>query len=356
MILQRYIGLSVVGGWMLVLAVIAAVFGLLTFIEQLERVGGPYDALAASWYTLRMLPNQLVSLAPVIALLGTIMALANMDRHKELTVISAAGFGRGKLLSAVLLPTFLLMASLWAAMEYVTPQLQRAAEQERLRLRHGDTDRLPNGGLWSTDGRRYMHLLTLSEDGVPGRISLFEFNGEGRLVRALKARKALVEEDRSWLFQNVREKILVDGELRTRHHEELAIDNLWSPDELPNLSLEGDTMHLSLLYDYARYLQRNRQPAERYMHTLWQKLFMPFTVLAMVLLATPISASVTAGRDRSLGLNIGIGALVGVIFYLGAQIVFALGRLLDWSIPLVAALPALIILTVALTLLSRMRW
>ena len=356
MILQRYIGLSVIGGWVLVLAVIGAVFGLVTFIEQLERVGGPYDALAASWYTLRMLPNQLVSLAPVIALLGTILALANLDRHKELTIISAAGFGRGKLLASVLIPTLLLMGALWVAMEYATPQLQRAAEQEKLRLRHGDTDRIPNGGLWSTDGRRYMHLWTLSEDGVPGKISLFEFDREGRLVRALQARQALVRQDRSWLFQNVREKILVDGELRTRHHEELEIDNLWSPDELPNLSLEGDTMNLSLLYEYTRYLQSNRQPAERYLHTLWQKLFMPFTVLAMVLLATPLSANVTAGRDRSLGLNIGIGALVGVVFYLGAQIIFALGRLLDWSIPLVAGLPALIILTVALTLLSRMRW
>ena len=76
----------------------------------------------------------------------------------------------------------------------------------------------------------------------------------------------------------------------------------------------------------------------------------------MVLLATPISASVTAGRDRSYGINIGIGAALGILFYLGAQIIFSLGQLLQWNIPLVALLPTLIILLCALWLFRRMRW
>ena len=83
---------------------------------------------------------------------------------------------------------------------------------------------------------------------------------------------------------------------------------------------------------------------------------MPLTVWAMVLLATPLSASVTAGRDRSYGVNIGIGAIVGILFYLGSQIIFSLGQLLNWSIPLVALLPTLVILACALMLLRRMRW
>ena len=83
---------------------------------------------------------------------------------------------------------------------------------------------------------------------------------------------------------------------------------------------------------------------------------MPLTVWAMVLLATPLSASVTAGRDRSYGVNLGIGAVVGILFYLGSQIIFSLGQLLNWSTPLVALLPTLVILACALMLLRRMRW
>jgi lipopolysaccharide export system permease protein len=191
---------------------------------------------------------------------------------------------------------------------------------------------------------------------VPGDISLFEFDASGQLVRALRASTAVVSKDRTWLFKEVREKQLVAGQLQTRTYAELEIANLWSSDELPSLTLESGSMNLSLLYRRSQYLAENGQPMEKYLNAFWQRLLMPLTVCAMVLLATPVSASVTAGRDRSFGINIGIGAALGILFYLGTQIIFSLGQLLQWSSPLVAALPTAIILTCALILLRRMRW
>ncbi len=356
MILQRYIGWHLVKGWLLVLAILAAVFGLLTFIEDLDKTKRAYDSLAVARYTLSILPNQMVSLAPVIALLGSIVALANLDRSNELTVISAAGFPLRKLVNAILLPTIGLMVVLWVCMEYVTPAVQQSAENDRHRLRQGEGGWIPGGGVWSTDGRRYIHVGRMRNANEPRKITLFEFDETGELQRALSAAKAEVFADRRWLFQVVREKTLIDGELRTRHHDTLEVANLWSPDELPTLTLQGDAMNLSVLYEYSRYLEDTGQPADRYRNAFWQKLFMPFTAFAMVLLATPISAGVNAGRDRSFGVHLGIGALLGIGFYLGTQIIFALGHLLNLPSPLVAATPAVIILVCALVLIFRMRW
>lgn len=356
MILQRYIGVSVAKGWLLVALVLGAIFGLITFTQELDHTELHYNTVAAAFYSLSILPNQLVSLAPVIALLGSIVALANLDRYNELTIISCTGFPPAKLLTALALPTALLMAGLWVCMEYVTPQLQQSAEQERQRLRDGNNQWIPGGGVWSTDGQRYIHLGKMSESNVPGDISLFAFDESGQLVRALRANTAVVSKDRKWLFQDVREKILVDHELLTRDYKELEIANLWSSDELPTLALRSDSMNLSVLYRYSQYLAQNGQPEDKYLDAFWQRLLLPLTVCAMVLLATPISANVTAGRDRSFGLSIGVGAVLGIMFYLGAQIIFSLGRLLQWSTPLVAVLPTLIILACALVLSRRMRW
>ncbi len=356
MILHRYIGVSVVKGWLLVLLVLGAVFGLISFTQELDHTELDYNVLAVARYTLFTLPGQLVSLAPVIALLGSIVALANLDRYNELTIVSCAGFSLAKLLGALALPTMLLMGGLWICMEYVTPQLQQSAEQERQQLRDGGKGWLPGGGVWSTDGRRYIQLLKMSIDHVPGDVSLFEFDDSGQLIRALRANTATVSKERKWLFKDVIEKKLVDGQLQTRTYPELEIANLWSSDELPTLALQSDSMNLSVLYSFSQYLAKNGQPTGKYLSAFWQKLLMPLTVCAMVLLATPISASVTAGRDRSYGVNIGIGAVLGILFYLGTQIIFALGQLLQWSIPLVALLPTLIILASALFLLRRMRW
>lgn len=356
MILQRYIGINLIKGWLLVLLVLGSVFGLISFTQELDQTQSGYTALAAARYTLLVLPNQLVSLAPVIALLGSIVALANLDRNNELTVISSAGFPLSKLLFAIALPTLLLAAGLWACMEYVTPQMQQAAESERYRLRFGNTTALPRGGAWSTDGHRYIHLGTMDKDNSPGNISLFEFDESGKLVQALRANTAEVGADRTWEFQHVLEKLWVDGEMETRGHQSLVVPNLWSRDELPVLTQRSDAMNLSVLYRYSQYLASNGQPVEKYLNSFWQRLLMPFTVLAMVLLATPISASVTAGRDRSFGLNLAIGAVLGILFYLGAQITFALGQVLQWSIPLVAIAPAVVILMCAIVMMRRMRW
>lgn len=356
MILQRYIGVSVVKGWLLVMLVLGAIFGLISFIQELDHTGRQYNAVNVGIYTLLTLPNQLISLAPVIALLGSIVALANLDRYNELTIISCTGFSPSRLVAALALPTALLMATLWIGMEYVTPQLQLEAEQQRTLLREPNPGWIPGGGVWSTDGKRYMHLWKMSEDNEPGSISLFEFDDSGELVRALWASQAQVSKDRRWQFQNVREKVLVDGVFQLRFHQQLEIANLWSRDELPTLTLKSDSMNLSVLHRYTHFLTQNGQPADKYRNAFWQRLLMPLTVGAMVLLATAISAGISPGRDRSFGINIGIGALLGIVFYLGTQIIFSLGQLLQWNIPLVALLPTLLILGCALLLLRRMRW
>ena len=356
MILERYIARHLTAGWLIVFAVLAAIFGLIIFIQELDKAELAYDTLAAARYTAAVLPGELVNLGPVIALLGSIVGLASLDRSNELTVISASGFPLRRLLAAVLAPTLALMLVLWGCMEYLTPALKQSAERERKHLRHGGDTVLPFGGVWSTDGRRYIHLERLSEDNQPGNISLFEFAPAGEMVRHLRARTAEVGNDRRWRFLDVREKRLEDGILQSRTLAELSIDNLWAPDELPNLTLPSEMMRLSVLHSYTDYLQSIEQPYARQLNTFWQKLMMPFTVLAMVLLATPLSSGVTVGRDNSFGFKIGLGALLGIVFYLGAQVIFALGQLFHLPVPLLASLPAMVITGCALTLFVRMRW
>lgn len=356
MILQRYIAVNLVKSWLLVLMVLAAIFGLLGFIQELERTQFGYTPMAVARYTLFNLPHQMVNLAPVIALLGSIIALASMDRSNELTIISCTGFSRGRLLRAIALPTLLLMALLWLCLEYISPQMHQSAEQQRHALRYQNEVRIPDGGVWSKNNNRYIHLDKMHKGGVPGDIDLFEFDDSGQLVRALHAHTALVSRDRRWLFKGVREKRLVDGELVNLRHEELEIANLWSADELPTLTLESDSMRLSVLRRYSAYRADNGQPNEKYLSTYWQKLLLPLTVGAMVLLATPISANLGGRRDRSFGLEIALGALTGILFYLGSQIIFAMGQLLGLSIPLVALTPSLLVLLCALFLMRRMHW
>lgn len=341
---------------MLVLLILAAVFGLIGFIQELDHTRFDYDALAVARYSLLVLPQQLMSLAPVIVLLGSIVALANLDKFNELTIVSCSGVPLRLMLVALALPTVLLMALLWLGMEYVTAPLHQQAEQQRQALRYRNDVRIPDGGVWSRHGRRYIHLGKMLKGGIPGDINLYEFGPGGELLLAIHAQSARVSPDRRWLFKQVRRKELIAGKLVTRGLEELEISNLWAPEELPSLTLSSDSMRLSVLYTYSAYLNSHDQSARVFLSSFWQKLAMPLTVAAMVLLATSISTNLGSRRERNFGVNMAIGALIGILFYLGAQIIFALGQLLSLNLALIAVVPALIVFASAMILLRRVRW
>jgi lipopolysaccharide export system permease protein len=355
-ILQRYLATNLVKGWLAVLLVLGTVFGLVNLIQELDHIRFNYDATQVVRFVLMSLPQRLMDLAPVIALLGTIFALAGLDRSNELAIISCAGVPVRQLLGALALPTVLLVGLLWGSMEFVTAPLHQNAEQQRTLMRARNTELIPNGGVWSRQGNRYIHVRRMLEENVPGDISLYEFNDRGELQRALHAQQAQVDRNRRWLFQRVKEKVFVDGHPQTRWLAELEIANLWAASELPTLSLSSDSMPLSVLYGYSQYLRDNGQPYENHLNAFWQKIAMPLTVAAMVLLATPISASLGSRRERNFGVSMGIGALVGILFYLGAQIVFAVGRIMQWHGLLVAVLPATLVACCAVFLIYRMRW
>ena len=356
-ILQRYLAGKLIRGWLIVLPVLAAVFGLLGFIQELERgVNADYNALAVVGYTLLTLPQQILGLAPVIALLGTIIALASLDKTNELTVIRCAGVSLRKFLGALAVPTLALMALLWLSLEFFAAQLHQQGEELRYTLRNLNTDVIPDGGVWAKSDKRYIHLGKMLRGYEPGDIELYEFGDNGELLRTLHASKAIVSPDRRWTFEDVRIKELFDGKLQTTHEAELEIANLWSPEELPTLNLTDQSMSLTELYRYSQSLRSNDGSYQQYHSAFWQRLIMPLTVAAMVMLAIPVSVSSGSGRNTNFGIKMAMGAAVGILFYLGAQIVFALGLLLHLSIPMVSLVPTLIVTLCAGILLARLRW
>ena len=355
-ILKRYIAHNLMLGWLVVFLLLAAVFGLIGFIEELERTAGDYTVTAVIYYTLLTLPQKVLGLSPVVALLGTIATLGRLQRSNELLIISCSGVPLRTLLWAIARPTLLLMALLWLSLEYVAAPLHKTGEELRNTLRTHNSVVIPSGGVWSKSGNRYIHLGKMLPGYTPGDIDLYEFGENGELTLQLHAKTATVSPQRRWQFNNVRQKQQVDGELKTSHRKQVEILNLWSQQELPTLTLSSDSMGLALLYRYSKYLESIERSNQQYSSAFWQRLIMPLTVAAMVLLATPLAASMGSMRSNSFGITLGLGALVGILFYVGAQIVFALGQLLQLGIIPVTLFPTVVVVLCASALITRMRW
>ena len=121
--LDRYIGANIVRGYLLVLALLLALFSFVSLLEQLEDVGDHnYDMLDAILYVLLTMPDRMLTLAPVTALLGSLAALALLARNNELTAMKAAGISVLRLGWSVMRPAIAFMLVVLVVTEFVAPR------------------------------------------------------------------------------------------------------------------------------------------------------------------------------------------------------------------------------------------
>lgn len=354
-IIDRYIAITLCKAWLVVLIVLLAIFGLVAFVGELERIGWDYQLREVLMFMALTLPQRALDLAPAITLLGTLLGLASLARHSELVVMRAAGMGLKRIVIAIATPTVVLMVALGLFTEYVAAPLHQKAEATRNVMRSGDANLLEDKGLWSTDGNNFMNVREFRLGQIPENIDLYQFDSGGRLRLAIHAKRAEVNDDRQWtLFDLIYKEVREDGRLSSQRIDQLSMGPFWTKEELPALSLSTAGMSLTGLREYSHYLRSRGQQASTYELAFWTKASIPFASGAMVLLATALGAGLETSRG-SLGQQIAVGAIIGILFYLGAQIIQTIGLIMDLNIAFSVLMPIFIVIAASAYLLTRER-
>jgi len=353
--LDRYIAGKLLAGWVLVWLVMSSIFGLLAFVDEIERITDKYQVTDALRFVLYTLPQRSLELAPVIILLGSILALAGLNKHSEIIAIRAAGVSVKRFLRAVAIPTVMLVAALYAVSEFVAAPLYQQAELQKTLIRSGQPNLLTGKGLWSNSNRRFFNVRTLKNIQIPRNIYLYEFTPDGKLVNFIYADRAQLTNSRRWDLRGVSQKTLEHGVLVTRQHDSLEMGPFWSREELPSLPLSTAGMTPSDLYEYSAYLKSTDQLASRIEQMFWQRVALPLTAGAMVFLAVPIGAGLGGFRSNTFGRNLAIGAATGILFYLASQLIQSGGAMVQLPATVIAFLPVLLAFAAAGIFTYRMR-
>jgi lipopolysaccharide export system permease protein len=130
-------------------------------------------------------------------------------------------------------------------------------------------------------------------------------------------------------------------------------ERLWSSELTPEifgvLLVRPERMGMVALAQYVRHLEENRQRSDRYEIALWNKVVYPLAILVMMALALPFAYLHV--RQGSVSLKIFSGVMLGVGFYMLNKLFGHLGVLNTWPPIMVAVLPSLVVLSVALAAL-----
>lgn len=351
---RRYVQGATLRAFALVALVLTGLFSLLQFVEELAFVGQDHYRIGdALLYVGLTAPTRLLEVAPVSLLLGSLLALGPLARRSELTAMLSLGISRERIIGAVLLLAIPILAALLLLAELVVPAAQQLAQADRAAALQSASSFHTDNTLWAQNGDQYLNVREFGRGNMPVGVAIYEFAPDGSLRRAIEADRARIRPDGSWLLIGVTARTVGAFRISVDRRPTLPWHSFLPVRQVRFLILPLESVPPIALLRYVLRTEHAGGHAERYVRELWARIAIPFSMVAMVLIAAPFAFG--PARTGTAGQLIGRGVAIGLMFSLAQQITGRLGLLLDLSPAVTALLPPVVVIGLAVHLLHRRR-
>jgi lipopolysaccharide export system permease protein len=334
------------------------------FVDQLGEVGqGGFTAAHAALYSLLLVPGRFYEISPIPVLIGTIYSLARMAQSSEYTILRTGGLGPGRALSLLMSLGLAFGVLTFVVGDYLAPLSERQAAQVKAVFKGGM--KLGRSGAWlkdhenTPDGER-SYSINVGSAGARNAlqdIRIFEFDGDGRLLRRIAAADAVVQPNQNWALHDVTVTRWIsdpkDPEVSEVPEEKLRELDWHSTLSAAVVAAAVSPVSTMSTIDLARYivhLSDNEQASQAHKIQFWKRALYPFACLVMVGLALPFAYM--HARAGGVSLKVFGGIMLGISFVLLNDVAGNLGLLHDWTPWMVAAAPSVLYLLLSFAAFS----
>jgi lipopolysaccharide export system permease protein len=353
-ILGRYISRTVLV-WVLIVAVLLV--GLYTLIEavrEAQDMSGDYGPLQVLAFIVQTMPSRLYDIFPFAALIGTMLGLGGLAATNELVAMRAAGYDRGRILASVMLSVGACLIVLFMLAEFVIPGLEARANAQRDQWRSGQVHLGQFGALWLRDGNMMLRIgySAWADDNRPefGNVLVYRIEEGMKPTLVMHAAGATHTGD-SWQFRNVSRREVFEGGESTRESP-VTMDSTLSYDLFSSAVSKPRMLAIGDLVGMIELLDANELDTGQYRQALWNRLFFPLNVLAMILVSLPFAFR--GGRQGGRGLSTFVGLSLGLMFFVISRLIKGTAMLWPGPLWLLMILPALFFGVIGLLLLRRL--
>jgi lipopolysaccharide export system permease protein len=312
--IDRHIAGSFLAGAAPALLVLLGLFSFIGLTEELEDVGkGSFLASDAVVIVLMSLPVRIIELAPVSALMGTLIGLGTLANHQEVIVLRAAGLSPWRLAAPLAVAAVALAVAVLLMQGLLVPGIER----ETARL-HAKASRGGGDAIWLHGDRSFVRI----SGGVSGRtlvdVEIHELDKRHALARTLRAERVEVLADGRWLLQEVHETVLGEGPPTDSSSAGRYWQSPFSPEQTETLVVPVEALSLGELRRLTEVLAANGLDTHRYRVLFWQQLGVPVGLLGMAMLGLPLLLGPV--RATPIAQRVALGAATGIVFYLVEQL------------------------------------
>ena len=342
--------------------VLIALVSLFAFFDIMGRLGGHYKISQIFMLALFSVPTRIYEVMPIAVLLASVFVMSRWAARSEFTILRVSGLSPGRLVAYLMVPGLILVAFTYVFGEFVSPMSEVHYREYHLQVRSG-TIRLDSNrtGTWVREVKTnatgkavtYLNIRTIDDKGGANVWRVLEFDENNRLARVLHARKGRYVASQGWLLSNVEETLLpsVSGvvepeNVRMRKLPRMMFRSSVTPELFSVMLMRPERMSVRALLSYISHLKQSRQQYKSYEIGLWNKIFYPLAILVMMALSLPFAY--LNARNGSMTVKIFAGLMIGLAFYTINNLFSYVGMLNTWPPLVVALLPSLIMLAVAL--------
>jgi len=318
--------------FLLCLSTVLTIYLVVDFFEKLRKFL-KYDAdlsLIFTFFAYRI-PEIMFLLAPLGALMASILTVGGLNRTREITAMRSCGlsfyqialpfFAFALTLSVVgfsLTAVFIPLANLKAA--YVESVLIKQKPEALLSA--------PNG-LWLRVGQtQLLQIDSVEQEGthVAG-VHYYTLGEPFHLSEIVEAEQGSFIQG-EWMMENVvHRQILDDGRVAIKEQPHRSITFPLQPDDFQNwLSQSPKHMTLYRLSDYIERLTQDGHKSHRYVTDYWARVAYSMVPFVMTLLGVAISLRGSDGRSVGTAKGVGQTLAIGFLFWAVHSVGVVLGQ------------------------------
>lgn len=310
-ILDRYIARNIISMILVVSIALLSLDLFFTLVNELKLVGrGNYTLRAALSFLALSAPTRFYAMFPWAALLGTLISLGSLASNRELVVMRTASISVMRICYSVVKAALILTVFIVIIGEGIAPFADRIAQNKKTTAISGGQSIETLYGLWIRQGQVYIHVRTLNSPTQLSGITRYQFDSDRKLQEVSVAEQATKEKD-GWHLTNITGTKFLDHKTEVIQIKEQILPTLLEPEVLETAKMKHpERLPLTSLWRIIHHRMKNELNANVYALAFWSKIFQPFLIILMVVLAVPF----VFGPLRSVSMGFRIVAGIGVAY------------------------------------------
>jgi len=356
-LVDRYLGRAAILGALFVWSGLTVLLVLLAVMNELRSVAGEYSAGDAFWFVALTTPRLAYEVFPVSALLGALVGVGGLAATNELVAFRTSGVSRLRLAAAALAGTLFLAVPVIIMGEWVAPAAEHQARAFRLSEIVGLAIIGGPRGVWMRDGTDIVNIqlpLLSADRGEQSvefkKVVIYRFSDLVDLTSITRAENASHAKD-GWTLNGVSEVQFGPAGATMNRADQRRWATEVKPELLDSAVTRPQRLSLRSLVGYLGYLKENGLDDTVYRSAFWEKVFYPFTVIALVLAGMPFVFG--SARSHNLGVRLFYGMVLGGSFLIVSRMLESFADAYQLPTMLSYLLPPALLATGAIMVLRR---